>query len=403
MGTKQEWTFRSRFRKHAFGWRSQTPIKRIKEAVSEIKKVSRQDTIVAAEGAVILLEKLPPALELVDGSSGALVNNVNKAIDELVPIIAQAPAEDKQREKWLQRLWKAIQEDSRPDIEYLEEHWGRLCGSPERASAAADSLIGQVRSNWIDESGSGRHFKGIIPCLSSLYEAGRHEELLKLLDQAPFPFWPYRVWGTRALEALGRPREAVAYAEETGRNEPFCLDQECEAILLRNGMDEEAYANYAFKANQRTTYQAMFKAIIKKYPSKDPREILADLVQQTPGREGKWFAAAKSCGLYDEAVRLAQTSPCDPKTLIRAARDMEESRPEFAMQAGFAALYWLVEGYGYEITNFDVLAAYEHTLNAAEHAGTKEDALEKIRDIVRSEATKDQFVSKTLGRKLGLR
>jgi hypothetical protein len=82
---------------------------------------------------------------------------------------------------------------------------------------------------------------------------------------------------------------------------------------------------------------------------------------------------------------------------------MEESRPEFAMQAGFAALYWLVEGYGYEITNFDVLAAYEHTLNAAEHAGTKEDALEKIRDIVRSEATKDQFVSKTLGRKLGLR
>ena len=40
---KHKWTFTSRFRRHAFGWRSQTPIKRIKEAVSEIKSVTRKD------------------------------------------------------------------------------------------------------------------------------------------------------------------------------------------------------------------------------------------------------------------------------------------------------------------------------------------------------------------------
>lgn len=35
--SKHKWTFRARFRRHAFGWRSQPAIKRIKEAVSEIK------------------------------------------------------------------------------------------------------------------------------------------------------------------------------------------------------------------------------------------------------------------------------------------------------------------------------------------------------------------------------
>ena len=51
------WTFRSRFRAGAFGWRSDLPIKRIKEAVAEIKKAARKDKVLGAEGAVILLEK----------------------------------------------------------------------------------------------------------------------------------------------------------------------------------------------------------------------------------------------------------------------------------------------------------------------------------------------------------
>ena len=53
-----KWQFATRFRRHAFGWRSATPILRIKEAVSEIKTVRRKDPVLAAEGAVILLEKL---------------------------------------------------------------------------------------------------------------------------------------------------------------------------------------------------------------------------------------------------------------------------------------------------------------------------------------------------------
>ena len=75
------WTFAARFRRNAFGWRSDKPILRIKEAVSEIKQIARKDPVLAAAGAVSLLEKLSPALEAVDSSSGAIGSAVNRAID----------------------------------------------------------------------------------------------------------------------------------------------------------------------------------------------------------------------------------------------------------------------------------------------------------------------------------
>ena len=64
------WMFRSQFRAGAFGWRSDLPIKRIKEAVAEIKKAARKDQVLGAEGAVIVLEKVSGALAHVDSSSG---------------------------------------------------------------------------------------------------------------------------------------------------------------------------------------------------------------------------------------------------------------------------------------------------------------------------------------------
>ena len=50
---RHTWTFRARFRRHSFGWKSQPAIKRIKEAVAEINKVARKDEVLAAEGAVL--------------------------------------------------------------------------------------------------------------------------------------------------------------------------------------------------------------------------------------------------------------------------------------------------------------------------------------------------------------
>ncbi|MBV8136250.1 MAG: hypothetical protein JO121_11565 [Deltaproteobacteria bacterium] len=66
-------------------------MQRVKQAVAEIRKVARTNPMLGAEGAVLFLEQVSPALEHVDGSSGAIGSAVNGAIAELVPIIATAP------------------------------------------------------------------------------------------------------------------------------------------------------------------------------------------------------------------------------------------------------------------------------------------------------------------------
>jgi len=118
-----KWQFKARFRKHAFGWRSQPAIARVKEAVAEIKKVARKDRVLAAEGAVSFLEKVSPALEHVDSSSGAIGTAVNNAVAALADIIASAPADKETREKWLERLFEAHAADEIPYIESLSGKW----------------------------------------------------------------------------------------------------------------------------------------------------------------------------------------------------------------------------------------------------------------------------------------
>lgn len=128
--------------------------------------------------------------------------------------------------------------------------------------------------------------------------------------------------------------------------------------------------------------------------------VLIDL--KLGNEDGKWFAAAKDAKLFDEAIALANRTPCSPQTLTRAARDFEEKRPEFAVEAGMAALRWLVDGYGYEITGLDVLNAYSHTMKAAENAGRAEETHKRIHDLVARESFGERSVTKVLGRQLGL-
>ena len=137
-------------------------------------------------------------------------------------------------------------------------------------------------------------------------------------------------------------------------------------------------------------------------PCRSPGAILADLVETTPGDEGKWFAAAKDAGLYEEALALAGRTPCDPRTLTRAARDLAGAQPAFTVRAGLLALHRLVHGYGYEITGADVWAAYAETMKAAERAGRIAETRERMRQLVAGEAFGERSVTKILGRELGL-
>lgn len=398
-----KWKFAPRFRRNAFGWRSQPALSRVKEAVAEIRKTEHKDRILAAEGAVLFLEKVSPALAHVDSSSGAIGSAVNSAIDVLAAIIARAPADSSVRDRWLERLWRSVEADEIPYIELLPEYWGELCATPERASQWADSFIEIVRMAWDTSSGNYGYFKGTSACLSALLKAGRNEEILSLLEHAPHKFWHDRKWGVKALSAMGKKAEAIRYAEDSrGINEPQgIIAQTCEEILLSSGMADEAYAIYAIDANRSTTNLATFRAIVRKYPQKTAGEILHDLVESTPGEEGKWFASAKSAGLYDEAIVLANKTPCDPRTLTRAAKESADERSAFAVEAGMAALRWLCKGYGYEITAADIRDAYRYTMEAAANAGSDRETRDRIRSL--EQTSESRFVTEILSKEMGSR
>lgn len=119
---KHTWEFKARFRRRGFGWRAQPAIQRIREAVTEIRRVARKDPVVGAEGAVVLLERLSPALEQVDSSSGAIGSAVYATIAELAALISSAPAPAAVREDWIERLWQAFNDDEIPYLESLGEH-----------------------------------------------------------------------------------------------------------------------------------------------------------------------------------------------------------------------------------------------------------------------------------------
>ena len=394
---KFKWTFKARFRRGAFGWQSQPAMKRIEEAVSEIKKVASKNPTLAAEGAISFFERLSPAIAHVDGSSGHMGSSVSWAIEQLVPIISAAPVDHKTRHKWLERLWEACQNDGIAYLDYLPEYWGDLCASKEIASKWANDYIESVRLSLHPDY--REYFKGTTPCLSALLRAQRYEELLDLLKPDTLKFWNYQQFAIKALVALGKIDEAIAHAEacrKTLNTSSLAVSCLCEEILLARGRIEEAYSHYAIEANQSNSNLSTFRAIAKKYPQKERAKILNDLIESTPGQEGKWFATAKELKLFGTAIQLASITPCDPRTLTRAARDYIDVNPDFAMKAGQCALHWLIEGHGYEITSGDVLEAYTYTLQAAEKLGLANTVQSNLHNILLSKQKENNFVAKVL-------
>jgi tetratricopeptide (TPR) repeat protein len=310
-----------------------------------------------------------PAVQNVDSSSGALGSATYSAVEALVPIIAAAPVSDAVRAKWLERVFEAIQEDDPPYIGSLGEHWGVLCVTPERASRWADELLPTLK-RVTDERKRGvfAWFKGTDLCYSALFKADRHDELLGLLAADPHPIWPYLIWGGRVHAARGQVDEAIAYLQSrVGINTPEgALARFAEEVMLRAGRRADAYERYAIAANQANSRLATYRAIAKKYPEIEPNRLLRDLIASMPGEEGKWFATAKSLKRLDLAIELAWRSPCEPKTLTRAARDHLGTEPAFAGEAALAALHWMSLGHGYELTVADVQEAYRYAMEAAQ-------------------------------------
>lgn len=403
MTEKHKWTFPARFRTGAYSWKgSRLAAQRLREATSEIKKVAKKDPVLGAEGAVRLMEKLWPALEYIDTSSGALGSAVNRTLDALIPLIVVATAAPKIRAKWLDRLWQAMADDGVDYLSPVGDRWGEICGSAEVAGQWADDLIPIVRSAWTNPN-PGAYFHGSTACLSCLLATGRHQEVLDLLALDSYPMWHYRRYGVDALLALGRKADAIKYAEASrGLNQrDSVIDQACEEILISSGLHEEAYQRYGLNGAEGNSYLGRFRAVAKRYPDKDRTQILTDLIATTPGEEGKWFAAAKDLKSFDLAIELVNHSPCDPITLTRAARDYVDTEPAFALGAALASLRWLSDGWGYEVTNFDVIEAYDRAMDAASRLAKADEVTRQIQQfLVANEGMATQFVRESLSGRL---
>ena len=375
MTAKHTWAFKARLRSRAFGWRgSQLACQRLKDAVMEIKKVARTDPVTAGDGVVSLMERIWPAFQDIDTSSGALGGAVYWAQDELMPILIEAPADRRTRDKWLDRLWQAIEDDGVDYLSLVGGRWGELCGSREVASYWADRFLGLLRTAWSDLR-PGNYVRGTSVCLSSLLAAGRHQELLDVLALQRFPFWHNRKFGVQVLVSEGRMDEALAYAEASrGLNQPDApIDVACEKILLDLGRVDEAYERYALTANGSSTGLATFRALVRKYPGRDPKKILLDLARSSD-EPGRWFAAAKDAGFLDLALGFANTGRTDPRTLSRASRDFLKKDARFCLEVGRLAIQRILEGYGYELTGIDVLDAFNHYMAAAQTLGVTSQA-----------------------------
>lgn len=342
--------------------------------MKEIKKVAKVDPVTAADGAVILMERIWPALECVDSSSGAIGSTVGWTLTELLPIVIDAPADRKTRDLWLDRLYKAVLEDGVDFLWLAQERWGQLCGSVEVSSHWANEFLPLLKAAWTDPRPGG-YVRETCLCLSSLLAAGRHEELFDVLALQRFPYWSYRKFGVQALCAEGRIDEALGYAEASrGQNEPdAAIDVACEKILLDCGREAEAYERYALTANASSTGLATHRMMVRKYPLHDPKKILLDLAESS-GESGRWFAAAKDAGFLDLALQFARTGSTDPRTLSRASRDLLDKNAKFSLLVGRIAIQRMLDGYGYDLIGLEVAEAYSHFMKAAEKLGVAESA-----------------------------
>lgn len=389
MAKKHKWTFVTRFRASAYGWRgSALAGKRLKEAVTEIKKAARIDPVLAAHGVVHLLERLWPALEKIDTSSGALGTAVHRTIDELLPLLIEAPADLATRSKWTDRLYEAVMDDGVDYLAEVQTAWGDICAFPDLANRWADTLLAPLRDCWTKAGQGFVWFKGAALCLSSLVKSGRYRELEELLSLHERRSWYFERFGAEALALQRRVDEAVARAEACLReiNQPVgAICNFCERVLLQAGRRDEAYRRYARASAGQATYLATYRAIVKKYPERDPRQVLLDLAG-TAGR-GKWFAAAKEAGFLDLALKFSRES-ANAGTLARAARDFVPSNPEWSIQVAVIALRELITAPSMEPQRQETIMACDALLAGARAMGKVDWAraeIEKLLELSPSE------------------
>ena len=386
----------------AYSWRSSAKaIERLKSAKTEIRSVARKDPVTAAEGVIALAQRIWPAFEHIDTSSGTLGNAVNRTLEDLLPILIEAPADENTRAKWLEQLREAILDDGVDYLAPIADRFGEIAAFPELMNDHADRDLDLIRKAWSDHARFS-HVTTATLTLSCLLEAGRHEELLDLLALKKSRIWFYEKFGAEALLRQGREDDALAFAESLLREDRHQwgyhdVARFCERILIRQSREDAAYRRFGLPSASGNTYLAMWRDLVKRYPDLDARRILEDLIA-TRGAKGKWFAAAKTAKYLDIALDCAAQPDAAPATLIRAARDFAIKEPGFAAQVGLHAIAHLLAGRGYEPSPFDIDTAVGHVMAASARIGQEDRALQELERLAANVPADAQMLARLQAR-----
>jgi hypothetical protein len=381
--SSHKWQFKARFRSGAYSWKGTSPAsKRLREAVSEIRKVARKDPVTAADGVVTIFERLWPALQGIDSSSGRLGIAVARAIDDLIPLLIEAPADRETRSDWMDRLYEAVCEDGVDFLFPVQCRWGEICVFPELVDYWIDSLLPGLELCQ-EVGGRGDFYDGETICLSCLLEGGRYGKLEEVVSRRRFPYWPLDRFWAEALARMGKTNEAAAFAESRQPDdyEKQSILEFCERVILEAGREDEAYYEYGLGIRRGNTYLASYREIVKRYPRRDPERILIDLVETSQER-GKWFAAARQAGYLDIARECARSGLVEPKTLVTAARDSLPADPAFSYEIALRALDLMVKGYGYDLAVIDIKPAFDILFEAADALSVGEWAEASVRELL---------------------
>jgi hypothetical protein len=385
------------------GWRgSAKAIDRLNLARSEIGAVRKADPVTAAEGVVVLAERIWPAFEQIDTSSGALGSAVRRTLEGLVPVLIEAQADEPLRAQWLERLRQAVLDDGVEYLAPISDRFGQIAVFPSLMHLHADRDLDLIRSAWA-EHGQFSYIATATLTLSCLLEAGRHDELLALLEARNFRLWHDEKFAAEALLRQGDEDAALSRAaallesdrQQWGRHE---IARFCETILVRQGKADEAYRRFGLPLAAGNTWLAMWRDLVRRYPNREARALLEDLIA-LHGWKGKWFAAAKTAGYLDIALECAADWEAAPATLIRAARDFAVKNPAFAAQVALHAGIHLQAGRGYEASPLDVDVAIDHLMTASRRIGRTEWAVEQVRRLADRDNS-DDLMTRRIRQKL---
>ena len=370
------WHFEPDFIELRFGWQAE---KKAAHAVhAAALELQRAEPASRREGALLLLERLWPAVQQVNRAPGHLDEAIERALATVLPLLAPAT------EPELERLWTAIERDWGGLLTPVGAAWGALCGDREAAARWAERLERKVRRQWSADPSD--RCPAAVPYLASLEALGRRDALLAALSVGAPDTWAVRRFGARALGARQGADAAIEYALASTTGSPADQAERaafCEEALLTERRDDEAYARFALDATHRHTHLDRFRALHEKYPARDANLMLEDLVAATPGDEGKWFATAHRLDRFDRALALAAASPADPKVLLRAARDHAADRPEFALEAAVLALRWLASGRVYKATDARIDEAADRSLTLAAALDLTDPVRARLAELVR--------------------